>query len=646
MIRNILFIIFLSGVIVSAKAYTQRDILQKKSRSFDFSGIILSENNWNDFPAYSDRNFWSSVPDELAKPYIVNAEKYLEYDWPSVKATDYLEFIRSGDRRQEVFGAPKTALLSLMMGELIEGKGRFIDQIINGVWFYCEQSWWGWSAHLYLQKAPGGLPDVDDRTIDLGVGEMANILSWAWHYFHKEFDKIHPLISPRLKSEIQKKAIQPYLERTDFWWMGIEDQSHINNWNPWVNYNMLNCILLIEDNPEKKNAGLQKIIRSLDVFLNSYPDDGGCNEGPSYWGAAGAQLFKSLEILQKLTAGRLDVFDHPLVQNMGTYIYKAYIHQPYFINFADADAQTNSSPLLIYRYGKAIADPMMQPFGAFLAQHSDWGKQPFGGTPDEQITNLMLREELLNAEAAEALVGSFWLPDTEVGGARDKEGSSHGFFFAAKGGFNAESHNHNDAGSCVLYFDGKPVLIDVGRETYTAKTFGRNRYDIWTMQSQYHNLPKINGADQLPGKEFRAINTSFKNTASKAVFTTDIAPAYPEEAKVGKWERTYILQKGRSFEIIDNYQLREQTGLGTSLNLMTCCSVVSEKPGLLILKNEEGSFKLEYNPVQLESFVEQIPIADNKLKGYWPDGLVRIVFQVKGSGAKGKIVTRISKIKT
>ncbi|MDX9881649.1 MAG: heparinase II/III family protein [Prolixibacteraceae bacterium] len=644
MIRNLLLIFLFSGMVISAKAYTQRDILQKKSQSFDFSRSILSDNSWNDFPAYPDRSFWSSVPDELAKPYIVNAEKYLEYDWPSVKATDYLEFIRSGDRRQEVFGAPKTALLSLMMGELIEGKGRFIDQIVNGVWFYCEQSWWGWSAHLYLQKAPGGLPDANDRTIDLGVGDMANILSWAWHYFHEEFNKIHPLISPRLKSEIQKKAIQPYLERTDFWWMGIEDQSHINNWNPWVNYNMLNCILLIEDNPEKKIAGLQKIVRSLDVFLNSYPDDGGCNEGPSYWGAAGAQLFKSLEILQKLTAGRLDVFDHPLVQNMGTYIYKVYIHQPYFINFADADAQTNSSPFLIYRYGKAIADPVMQQFGAFLAQNSDWGKQPFGGTPDEQITNLMLRGELLNAEAAEALVGSFWLPDTEVGGARDKEDSSRGFFFAAKGGFNAESHNHNDAGSCVLYYDGKPVLIDVGRETYTAKTFGRNRYDIWTMQSQYHNLPKINGADQSPGKEFKAVNTSFANTASKTVFTTNIAPAYPEEAKVDKWERTYTLQKGKSFEIIDNYQLREQTGLGTSLNLMTCCSVASEKPGLLILKNEGGSFKLEYNPVQLEPLVEHIPVADNKLKRYWPDGLARIVFQVKGSGAKGKIVTRISKI--
>jgi len=207
--------------------------------------MIDTENSWNDFPSYSDRNFWQALPQEISEQYIANAEKCLNYEWPSVKATDFLEFVRSGNRRGEAFGAPRGALLSLIMGELAEGKGRFIDQIINGVWYCCEQTWWGYSAHMYLQKAPRGLPDPNDHTIDLGVGELSNILSWTWYYFHEEFDKVHPLISARLKDEIQKKAIQPYLERTDFWWMGIEDQSHINNWNPWINFNMLRTPLKI-----------------------------------------------------------------------------------------------------------------------------------------------------------------------------------------------------------------------------------------------------------------------------------------------------------------------------------------------------------------------------------------------------------------
>ena len=99
------------------------------------------------------------------------------------------------------------------MGELAEGNGRFLDQIINGVWFYSEQTWWGWSAHLSFQKAPKGLPDVNEPTVDLGVGEVASNLAWTWFLFRNEFDKVHPLISKRLKQEIINKAVNPYFER-------------------------------------------------------------------------------------------------------------------------------------------------------------------------------------------------------------------------------------------------------------------------------------------------------------------------------------------------------------------------------------------------------------------------------------------------
>ena len=77
--------------------------------------------------------------------------------------------------RQEVYAACSNALNSLVMGELVEGKGRFMDQIINAVWYFSEQTWWGWSAHLDFQKAGAGLPDINEPFVDLGVGEIAMI---------------------------------------------------------------------------------------------------------------------------------------------------------------------------------------------------------------------------------------------------------------------------------------------------------------------------------------------------------------------------------------------------------------------------------------------------------------------------------------
>lgn len=635
--KEILFTVFLFlGLFISQpQGLAQRNILKHESESIDIAKSLIYDHSWIDLPSYNNRDFWQSLPADLASQYIKNAESNLTYSWPAVKATDYLEFTRSGDRMGEAFATPQSALISLVMGELMEGKGRFLDQIVNGVWFYCEQTWWGASAHLYLQKSFRGLPDVNDPTIDLSVASVANILSWTYYYFHEDFNRIHPAISSRLRQEIFRKAIDPYYQRTDFWWMGIEDQSHINNWNPYINYNILNCILLLEEDPLKKAEGVKKVIRSLDAFLNSYPDDGGCDEGPSYWGMAGAELFNSLSLLRKVTNNDFNVFENQLVQRIGQYIYKAYIHLPYFVNFADADAKTTSDPLDIYLYGKAIQDPDMQHFGAYLAQNSGWGKQPFGGRVIDQINSLVVLQELQSAPAHEVLVSHAWLPQTEVAVARDKAGSYSGFFFAAKGGHNKESHNHNDVGSFVLYYNGEPVIVDVGKEKYRAKTFSRDRYEIWNMQSQYHNLPVINGFGQLPGKEYRSKNTFFKNDRAKTIFSLDVSGAYPADAGVNRWIRKYTLVKGKSFIINDNYQLSELKG-EICMNFMTCCRVKIIKPGILEMKGSEFTLQLKYDTNKVEPDIEPIEITDVSLLKFWPDGLSRVVFRIKDTGLTGE----------
>ena len=431
------------------------------------------------------------------------------------------------------------------------------------------------------------------------------------------------------------KAVDPYYDRSDFWWMGLDGEGHVNNWNPWTNHNMLTAILICEEDWNRKKTGVEKVIRSLDQFINHYPADGGCDEGPSYWGRAGASLYQNLDLLKRATGGRFDVYDNELIKNMGNYIYKAYINYPYFVNFADADATTGSRPQIIYSYGNDIGDPVMQKFGAFLAKKQDWGKTPPGGKIDEQLIQLLFLEDIQNAEAENALISHFWLPDTEVAGARDQAGSIDGFFFCAKGGHNDESHNHNDLGTCVLYYNGKPCLVDIGRETYTAKTFSQHRYDIWTMQSGYHQLPKINGVDQMQGREYVATNSMFTADAGMAVFSTDIATAYPEQAKVNKWIRTYRLDRGKKFTISDEYELDEVTGQPTSLNFITSCDVVNDRDGILVLEGEDFTLQMQYDTKLLNPRIEVISIEDNKLRQYW-DVITRVVFEMKDLKTHGK----------
>ena len=43
--------------------------------------------------------------------------------------------------------------------------------------------------------------------------------------------------------------------------------------------------------------------------------------------------------------------------------------------------------------------------------------------------------------------------------------SNKNWFVAAKGGNNAESHNHNDIGNFIVYQNNQPLVIDLGRDT-------------------------------------------------------------------------------------------------------------------------------------------------------------------------------------
>ncbi|WP_430812264.1 MULTISPECIES: hypothetical protein [unclassified Carboxylicivirga] len=108
-----------------------------------------------------------------------------------------------------------------MLAELVEGEGRFLNCVIDGVFAICEQTSWCLSAHLYMQKSEGSLPNVTEPIIDLGAVNTGESMALIHYFFNKEFDKVNPLISQRIGYEIEQRILKPYYERDDFWWMGF-----------------------------------------------------------------------------------------------------------------------------------------------------------------------------------------------------------------------------------------------------------------------------------------------------------------------------------------------------------------------------------------------------------------------------------------
>ena len=165
------------------------------------------------------------------------------------------------------------------------------------------------------------------------------------------------------------------------------------------------------------------------------------------------------------------------------------------------------------------------------------------------------------------------------------------------------------------------------------------------MRSDYHNLPTINGIEQKNGKEYASRKQSYTMTSNKVSYMIDISDAYPKEAFVKNWIRTYNLIRGKKFIIEDEWNLLQNSGT-TCLNLLTCCSTEMDENMNLYLVDNGRIFQIEYSKSLFSIAIEHISLNDSKLKISWNnDTLTRIKFIMKSRIKKGKSCLSIRKIR-
>ncbi len=570
----------------------------------------------------ADDSFWlDSVPAEMRHSYIAYGEKYLGKQWTALPYSVFSQFRTNGNRvNYEGLNFEKRRhLAALVMAEIMEGKGRFMTDIIDGIGSFCEETWWGIPAHYGPST-----PLTEDQTVDLFNAETANLIAWTSYMLQPKFDKFSPHLCLRIDREIERRILKPALEK-DYWWKKAG-----MNWNPWICSNWLACVLICEKDEARKAEAIRQIKNSTQIFIDSYPEDGGCDEGAGYWDRAAASMFEVLRLLatEESPLSPADSFTSHLspltskIKRMASYAYKTYIGHDYCISFADAHENKAIQQInIVYPFGLFLNDKTMCEFGAYLGRQKHMLENPAalydksGNFPTLSRELFFLRHirEFIAEEPREPLLKDVWLGNLQIMTAR-----RNNLYVAMKGGHNNESHNHNDVGSFIVYIDNEPLFIDPGVGEYTSKTFGNERYTIWTMQSGYHNLPQINGIDQKDGKEFAAKVISHKD----GQLTLDIAGAYPTEASVKSWKRTVTASQSE-IVVTENYELNEYKA-PTRLMLMTT--------------NRDALKHISYSASQLEANIEDISgQLDPILQGMWGKEMYRIILTVKSKKTKNQL---------
>lgn len=611
--------------------------------------LLIPAAHFHPYPTASERAAWQDIPAQKKQEVQDAVIPYMGFEWPLLRATDFMAFGRRGDRiaYEHPYFPRRHALAALVLAECLEGQGRHLDDIADGIWLICEESFWGISAHNGSgdQRIPEILPDAQDPHIDLFAAETGGLLAHTLYLLREQLDGVSPMLSRRIAYELERRIKVPFLRYTGFHWMGY-DGLPVNNWNPWIIANILSVFLLCEQDDSRRAQAVGKCLECLDFFIAGYHADGGCDEGTSYWNVAGGALFDALEQLDTASGGAIAFWQEPLIGQIGRFILRSYISGRYFINFADGAALVSIDQEMIFRYARRIGDDRLARLAAgFPAPGADptQGRQSPGALR-RQLPAIFGYAQFMQADKALPYERDVWMDGIQVMAARERVDDPSGFYLAAKGGHNAESHNHNDIGSCIVYYDGQPALIDVGVETYTRKTFSDERYTIWTMQSQYHNLPTINGQQQLPGKDCRARAVSYQAQEEAVRFGVDIAGAYPPDAQLSSYERSYILLRGKEagIDIADRYCFERENN---TLTLHWMCAQRPDigTPGRIALPCAGKTLILAYEPQDCAVHVEECPTGgDARLAPVWGERVYRVVMHYDALPREGSISLRIT----
>lgn len=551
-----------------------RDALRKgSSAGFVLFPEIRSEENRRNVKQ-------DAVLGSMAEELLQHARAVKEEAPPELPFHRFMEYLENGNRShyERLYFLSKKDLHALVIAEILENRGEYIQAIQNRLWKWCNEYTWEVPAHVPLHPEEMKRRNIEpDHVVALFSAEtgfyFAEILSLLG-------EKLHPTLVHRLKKEIFRRIIDSYRKRAFDW------EERPMNWSS-VCAGSVGCaaLYLVED-VDELSLMVQRVIGSLNSYLSGFDRDGVTTEGLSYWSYGFSFYVYFAELLKERTGGTLDLM-------AGSELVRKIAELPLYLQFPDDTSVNFSDASSLYWFGEyGLLSRLASIFGidayrlpegtSIFRDHTyKWAaisRNLFWGLEGRRNGN----RDLLKT-------GSFYFPDSQWLIDRRIGGDGGFYAFAAKGGHNDEPHNHNDLGHFLLHAKGDRLFCDLGAPLYDKGFFSHLRYTYLHASSRGHSVPVINGELQQAGRQFSAeVVQWIEDSRGVTTFALDLTAAYglPE---LENFTRTFIWNyKTLELEIRDAFRFAQE-GNRIEEVLMTKCPVELSQGGTLKVTGETCS---------------------------------------------------------
>ena len=308
-------------------------MLEKYYDAKETAKVLLSREEYRPFPKYEDRDAWAKVCPAMREQYLSPEfkKRIMDFQTSALTATAYMERYRTNgnghDKWSPIVQPRRDFLWDAVLAECFEGKGEYIDKIIDILWAICEETSWITPAHInhmhnhmYTGILKNALPDVTEYNfIDLYAGICGGVLGWTYYFLKDRLDKESPLIARRIEVELYKKIIIPFMTHDDLTWFGFHGHK-INNWNPWILSSIVPAGLTVIKDEEYRIEFMARALEKFDIYVKNCAPDGASDEGPGYWNVGGGACLDMFDLIEDATGGKLQLLNTDFARNVGEYI--------------------------------------------------------------------------------------------------------------------------------------------------------------------------------------------------------------------------------------------------------------------------------------------------------------------------------------
>ncbi len=578
-------------------------------------------------PDVRDRTVWDAVDGAVI---LAEAEAVLARPAPVLTATAWARTFRDGIRTDYEDAARELrervtllVLAAVLTGEVPPGPVPFLDGAIDGLVALAEATTWCWAPHdRHAAAREEVLADPGDPFLDLGAAEVASLFAWADHVLGPHLDLRAPGLRRRLRREVEIRVLTPFERVRDWHWLGLDGDAH--NWNPWIHSAVLAAALLLVADDERRRRLVRLVIEGLEHYVAVLPDDGGVDEGVAYWWHGACRLLECLDLLA-------DAGDLPVLPALIRFPHRMHLGDDAYVNAGDAPARLSPAQPwhVLYRWGERFGDDEVRAHAVSRARAGGRLVWPSAGL-GRALSGLADPDWRKAEPDGTWLAREEWLPRVQVLVARETAGTPRGLTVAVKAGHNGERHNHLDVGSYWVAVDGVPVVVDAGQPTYTADSFGPDRYRAWPLRGEWHNVPEP-GVTQEPGETFGARDVRVELTAASATLSADLAGAYPG---VPRWIRSVRLVRGPHAHILvtDDESVRP-----VRLRHVLAGDVELGDGEAFVSLAGTRVLRLSWDARCTTAELERRPLDDPLLRASWGDHLSRLTLLVRDGPARVRL---------